>query len=181
MYGLVNKAIEDMVLRQFGEEAWERIKTRAELDVAVFVSMQSYPDDLTHRLVRAASEELGISPAAIMSAFGEFWVQYTAKEGYGPMFEMAGETFPEFLQNLDALHARVGMSFPALRPPSFECTEVEATTLNLHYRSSREGLTPMVEGLVKGLGSHFQTEVTITQTANREEGADHDVFTLDFH
>ncbi|WP_193200238.1 heme NO-binding domain-containing protein [Nostoc sp. MG11] len=176
MYGLVNKAIQDMVCSRFGEEIWKEIKQKAEVNVEVFLSMEGYRDDITHRLVRAASVVLGLSSSEIMQAFGEFWVQYTAQEGYGEMMDMSGDTLPEFLENLDNLHARVGVSFPKLEPPSFECTEIEEDSLNLHYRSSREGLTPMILGLVKGLGTRFDTEVHVTQTQSRDEGAEHDEF-----
>ncbi|MEH2064181.1 MAG: heme NO-binding domain-containing protein [Nostoc sp.] len=176
MYGLVNKAIQDMVCSRFGEDTWKEIKHKAEVDVDVFLSMEGYPDDITHRLVKAASVILGLSSKDIMQAFGEFWVQYTAQEGYGEMMDMSGDTLPEFLENLDNLHARVGVSFPQLQPPSFECTEMEENSLSLHYRSDREGLTPMILGLVKGLGSRFDTEVHITQTQSRDDGAEHDEF-----
>ncbi|MCW5317818.1 heme NO-binding protein [Nostoc sp. KVJ3] len=176
MYGLVNKAIQDMVCSRFGEETWKEIKHKAEVDVDVFLSMEGYPDDITHKLVKAASVVLSLSPTAIIQAFGEFWVQYTAQEGYGEMMDMSGDTLPEFLENLDNLHARVGVSFPKLQPPSFECTDMEENSLSLHYRSDREGLTPMVIGLIKGLGARFDTEVHITQTQNRDEGAEHDEF-----
>ncbi|QKQ77132.1 heme NO-binding domain-containing protein [Nostoc sp. TCL240-02] len=176
MYGLVNKAIQDMVCSRFGEETWKQIKHKAEVDVDVFLSMEGYPDYITHKLVKAASVVLSLSPKQIMQAFGEFWVQYTAQEGYGEMMDMSGDTLPEFLENLDNLHARVGVSFPKLQPPSFECTDMEENSLSLHYRSDREGLTPMVIGLIQGLGTRFDTEVHITQTQNRDEGAEHDEF-----
>jgi len=176
MYGLVNKAIQDMVCSRFSEETWKVIKHKAEVDVDVFISMEGYPDDITHRLVKAASDVLGLSPTEIMQAFGEFWVQYTAEEGYGEMMDMSGDTLPEFLENLDNLHARVGVSFPKLQPPSFECTDMEENSLNLHYRSDREGLTPMILGLVKGLGNRFDTQVHISQTQSRDEGGEHDEF-----
>ncbi|MBN3880897.1 MULTISPECIES: heme NO-binding domain-containing protein [unclassified Nostoc] len=176
MYGLVNKAIQDMVCSRFGEDTWKTIKHKAEVDVDVFLSMEGYPDDITHKLVKAASVILGLSSSEIMQAFGEFWVQYTAQEGYGELMDMSGDELPEFLENLDNLHARVGVSFPKLQPPSFECTDIEENSLSLHYRSDREGLTPMILGLVKGLGSRFDTKVHITQTQNRDEGAEHDEF-----
>jgi hypothetical protein len=180
MYGLVNKAIEDMVCSHFGEETWQQIKQGAEIEFDSFISMEGYPDDITHRLVKSASQVLGLSAAEIMQAFGEFWVRYTAEEGYGDLMEMSGDTLPEFLQNLDTLHARVGVSFPQLKPPSFECTDIEETSLSLHYRSTRQGLAPMVFGLVKGLGTRFETEVEITQVQKREEGEDHDEFLIQY-
>jgi hypothetical protein len=68
------------------------------------------------------------------------------------------------------------VSCPNLPPPTFECTDMEENSLSLHYRSDREGLTPMILGLVQGLGNRFDTEVDITQTQNRDEGAEHDEF-----
>jgi Haem-NO-binding len=186
MYGLVNKAIEQMVCTHFGQETWEQIRQKAEVDVELFLSMEGYPDDITHRLVRAASEVLDLSAQEIMHAFGEYWVTYTSEEGYGEMMSMSGSSLPEFLENLDDLHARVGVIFPKLQPPSFECLETNHPTaadeeaLQLHYYSEREGLAPMVVGLVKGLGKRFDTEVDVTQTSNRNDGADHDAFLVKY-
>jgi Haem-NO-binding len=185
MYGLVNKAIEQMVCSNFGEETWLQIKQKADIEVDMFLSMEGYPDDITHRLVKAASEVLNMPAADIMHAFGEYWVTYTSEEGYGEMMAMSGNNLPEFLGNLDDLHARVGVVFPKLQPPSFECTEAEETaadgeSLQLHYYSDREGLAPMVVGLVKGLGKRFETEVDVTQTSDRNDGADHDEFLVKY-
>jgi Haem-NO-binding len=180
MYGLVNKAIADMVVTRFGTETWDEIRQKAHVEVDSFLSMEGYPDDVTHRLVKAASVVLNLTAAQIMEAFGEFWVDYTAQEGYGEMLDMSGDNLPEFLQNLDNMHARVGVSFPKLKPPSFECNETDENTLSLEYRSEREGLTPMVVGLVKGLGTRFDTEVDVTQTKSREEGADCDEFSIKY-
>jgi hypothetical protein len=180
MYGLVNKAIQDMVCSRFGEETWKQIKQKAEVEEDIFISMEGYPDDLTHKLVKAASVVLGLSSSKIMETFGEFWVEYTAQEGYGEMLDMSGDTLPDFLENLDNLHARVGISFPKLTPPSFECSEMKEDSLSLHYRSTRQGLTPMIIGLVKGLGARFDTEVDVTQTQSRDEGDDHDEFLVKY-
>jgi Haem-NO-binding len=180
MYGLVNKAIADMVVSRFGQETWNEIRQKAHVEVDTFLSMEGYPDDVTHRLVKAASAVLNLAPAQIMEAFGEFWVEYTAQEGYGEMLDMSGEDLPEFLQNLDNMHARVGVSFPKLKPPSFECNETEENTLSLEYRSEREGLAPMVVGLVKGLGTRFDTAVDVAQTKSREAGADCDEFSIKY-
>ena len=183
MYGLANKAIEQLVASRFGEEAWETIKRNAGVDIDVFVSMEAYPDDVTDKLVGAATAVLGLSADEILEAFGEHWVSYTANEGYGDLLTLAGDTLPTFLQNLDHLHTRVGLMFPELKPPSFWCTDVGDDSLQLHYRPgvpSREGLGPIVVGAVKALARRFKTEVEIAQTAYRSQGADHDEFSIAF-
>jgi hypothetical protein len=176
MYGLVNKAVQDLVTKQFGETKWAEIKAKAGLDDETFVSMNSYDDSVTYGLVGAASEVLGMSPAAILEAFGEYWTLYTAKEGYGELIKMSGGNLVEFMKNLDNLHARVGLSFPDLKPPSFQVTDLTSDSLNLHYRSERQGLGPLVAGLIRGLGKMFNTEVEVALLESRESGSDHDVF-----
>jgi hypothetical protein len=181
MYGLVNKAIEEMVCTHYGESTWEAIKQEAALtDIDYFVSMESYPDDVTHRLVRAACKVLNLSSEEILQAFGEYWVTYTAEEGYGEMLAMAGDNLPEFLRNLDNLHMRVGLNFPELKPPSFQANAVDQNALQLDYHSGRQGLAPMVIGLLKGLGRRFKTEVDVSQTGDRNTGADHDTFLIKY-
>jgi hypothetical protein len=116
----------------------------------------------------------------LLEAFGEYWTLYTARKGYGNILALAGSTFVDFVQHLDHLHAHVAMSFPELRPPSFWCTDVTDGSLRLHYRSTREGLAPMVVGLLRGLGKMFDTAITIEHVADRARGADHDEFQIGF-
>jgi hypothetical protein len=178
MYGLVNKAVEDLVVSRFGEPTWESIKQRAGLDLDAFVSMEAYPDDVTYKLVSAASQILDIPATAVLETFGEFWILFTAREGYGHLLDLAGADLPTFLHHLDQMHTRVAASFPHLKPPSFWCADVAPGSLELHYRTHRRGLAPLVVGILRGLGKRFGTEVDITQTESRDAGADHDVFAV---
>jgi|SRR5215831_15761191 len=183
MYGLVNNALQGMVCSRFGENRWEAIKRNAHVNVDVFVSMEAYPDEVTYKLVDAASRVLDLSNEEILNAFGEYWVSYTAKEGYGEILNLAGRTLPDFLRNLDNLHTRVGLMFPRLKPPSFWCTDVCSDSLRLHYRpglSSRTGLAPLVIGLLKGLAVRFNLQLEVDHTAKHHEGADHDEFVISF-
>ena len=176
MYGLVNQAIRDMIVVNYGVDVWSQVRQEACVEVDRFEGMEPYPDDLTHRLVMAASVVLKADPHALLRAFGEFWVKYTAAEGYGPLMDIAGSSLPEFLGNLDDLHVRVGVNFPKLVPPSFDAEEQDEGVMHLHYHSHREGLAPMVIGLVEGLGDRFDTPVEVDQLASRAAGAPHDVF-----
>ena len=177
MYGLVNRAIEQMVCRDHGEATWQVIRQEAGVDIEGFVSNSPYPDDVTYRLVGAASKVLGAPAGVILKAFGEFWVLHTALESYGPLMRAGGRTVQEFLLKLPHFHTRVQMIFPELRPPEFECSEVTDHSLLLHYRTTRPaGLEPFVEGLVHGIGRMFDTEVEVRMLENRGDGADHSVF-----
>ncbi len=176
MYGLINRGIKDFALAQGGEALWNNVRHRAGLDVDTFISMDAYPDELTYGLVQAASEELAMDPAVFLEQFGEYWVLYTGQEGYGPVMDAAGNSLEEFLGNLDGLHARVRLSMPDLKPPGFSCTVNPDGGCTVAYYSTRQGLEPLVVGLLKGLGRRFDTPVSV-----RAGGRSRDNGTVLFH
>jgi hypothetical protein len=180
MYGLVNKAVEDLAVQLGGGALWSAIVERAGLETPVFVAMESYDDAVTFRLVEAAGGILGLSQSEVLEAFGAHWILYTGREGYGPMLSAMGTTLPQFLGNLDAMHSRIALSMPALRPPSFACEELDGQRLLVRYWSERPGLAPMVTGLLKGLGARFDLDVTVTATTPRPDGVDHDTFLVTY-
>lgn len=180
MYGMVNKAIEEMVCMHHGEDAWEQIKAKAGVEVDVFISNEGYPDEITYKLVGAASELLGAPAETILETFGEHWILHTARKGYGGLMEAGGKSLAEFLVNLPNFHSRVVLMFPKLQPPRFECSEVTESSLNLHYFTHRPGLSHFVVGLVKGLGKLFDTPVEVQQVQNKSDGADHDIFAVNW-
>ena len=180
MYGLVNRAVEELVCTRFGEATWEAIRIESGVDIEVFVSMEPYPDDMTYKLVNAASKILGIPAETVLITFGEYWTLYTAREGYGELLKMSGNTLPEFLRNLENMHARVGLLYPELQPPSFECTDVNDQGMLLHYRSHREGMAPLVIGLLQGLSKMFAVKLAVEHIQKRPVDGDHDVFQLTY-
>jgi hypothetical protein len=179
MYGLVNQGVQDLAVQLGGDDLWEKIKQRAGVDVEAFVGMEVYPDDITERLVLAAAATLDLSPADVLRTFGRHWILYTARKGYGAVFETMGRTLPEFLGNLDAMHARLSLSMPHLEPPSFVCEQLENGRLRLEYWTERTGLAPMVVGLIEGLAESFDLHVRMTQTMSKDDGADHDEFLVE--
>jgi hypothetical protein len=162
MYGLVNKAIEALVTEVKGADVWEAVKRKAGVDEPTFISMQSYPDEITYNLVGAASDILEMPAEEILRLFGRHWILYTAQVGYGDLLDINGTTLKEFINNLDAMHSRVASTMPELSPPSFECSDIDENTIEVLYFSDREGLAPMVTGLLEGLGEKFEMQVEVT-------------------
>ena len=176
MYGLVNSAIMDLLVSNHGEEIWQPVKAKAGVEDEIFISTESYPDEMTYRLVGAAAEVLGLPAEEILNQFGRWWVLHTGRENYGHLLKFGGRTLGEFLQNLPNFHTRVVMMFPKLQPPMFECSDVQEGELRLHYRSHRRGLSAFVIGLLEGLGEMFTVGVRIRHEEKLDAGADHDVF-----
>jgi hypothetical protein len=179
MYGLVNKAVEQLVKVQFGEDKWIEIKNRAGVD-GNFVAMGSYPDEVTYKLVGAASEVLGAPAEAILEAFGEHWIQYTVDEGYGSMMSLYGDSVFEFLHNMNSLHSQIRLTFPELKPPSITCDELPGGQLQVNYISERDGLAPMLVGLLKGLGKRFGTPVEVEAVVLENAPVGHATYTVSY-
>lgn len=178
MYGLVNRAIEQLVISLRGESGWRGVCAHAQLPDDGFVAMQSYDDEVTYRLVKSVSERMGIPAEDVLEGFGEYWITYTAAEGYGAMMNSGGSNLREFLGNLNDMHGRVESIFPHLRLPQFRVSEISELEYLLHYASSREGLAPMVIGLVKGLAKRFNQNVEIHLQLPRATPQDEDIFLI---
>ena len=176
MYGLINQGMHDLAVQIGGEELWREIKSRADVGLEAFVGMDTYPDDVTYRLVEATSAAIGISTTEVLRAFGKHWILYTARRGFGAIFDTMGRSLPTFLANLDTMHARLSLSMPEMRPPSFVCEQFSDDRIRLEYWSERAGLAPMVIGLLEGLGEMYGVMVSVDQTVDRVDGADHDEF-----
>jgi hypothetical protein len=176
MYGIVNKAIEELVIENFGEKKWEAIKERSSVDLPFFVSNEPYPDDITYRLASAVFEEMNMSLSDVLVAFGEWWVLRTSKQKYGSLMDAGGTNLKEFLLNLPAFHNRIMLIYPKLMPPEFRITELGENSIWVHYYSQREGLQDFVRGLLQGLGKMYETPVSVTLMAGKNETLDHDVF-----
>lgn len=162
MYGMVNNSLESMIREVYGDDVWLEVKRAAGVDVDVFINNDGYPDEMTFRLVVAAAERTLQSTDLLLREFGAYWVQKTARIGYGDILASCGRTLQEFLCNLPHLHTRVALLFPELSPPEFACTNIQPDSLRLIYRSSRQGLTYFVIGLIEGLGTMFNTTVSVS-------------------
>jgi hypothetical protein len=180
MYGLVNKAIQDLVCENFGEDKWIQIKEMSNFQDEGFIGLESYPDELTYKMVKNASIVLGKDSSIIMEAFGEYWILYTANEGYGEMLELAGDNLTDFLNNLDMLHNRVNNIMPELVAPQFSTRNETSNSIELEYRSKRAGLESMVIGLLKGLGKRFDKECIVSHIQTKDENNDCHVFKIEW-
>ncbi len=178
MYGLVNKAVQDLISSRFGDAMWRRILDESGVAVKRFLAMEPYDDQVTLDLVATASRILDVPADDILEEFGEYWTVYTVEEGYGHLLESTGNDLGECLANLDNLHTRVGLAMEALRPPSFVYEDCGDGIARLHYHSSRAGLAPMVLGLLRGLSRRFATPIQVALVEDRRNGAEHDVFEI---
>ena len=181
MYGLVNQGVRDLAIELGGEQLWHEIAAAAGVGDETILSTRVYPDEVTYRLVAAASSVLRLTPDEVLHAFGRHWILYTARRGYGAIFDTMGSSLPSFLAHLDAMHARISLSMPELTPPSFVCEQLAEDRLRLEYWSHRPGLAPMVGGMLEGLGEYFGLSLSVVHSVTRADDADHDEFMVVYH
>jgi hypothetical protein len=179
MYGLVNRAIEQLVVSSKGDAAWQRVCIRAGVGADGFVAMCPYDDSVTYRLVEAVSDELAVPAGQVLEAFGEYWILYTADEGYGELMAAAGPDMRSFLSNLDDMHGRVETVFPQMKLPRFRIEPLDGGALRVFYGSERDGLAPMVTGLLRGLARRFSQQVSVRHLTQRRDARDEDVFLVE--
>lgn len=176
MYGIVNKAIQDLITDKFGESEWEAVKEKSGVDVDFFLSNEPYDDAITYKLAGAASEVLGLSVGEVLNAFGEYWVLKTGREKYGGLMEAGGRNLKEFLINLPMFHNRIMLMYPKLTPPEFRVSDIAENSIHVHYHSKREGLQEFVRGLLNGLSKMYQADAVIELVQTRDSGSTHEIF-----
>ena len=179
MYGLINNSLKNMILEQFGEQQWQQVLESSGVPEDSFLTMRSYDDSVTYSLAGAASEVLGAPVEACLEMFGEYWVLETASKSYGMLLDAAGKDMMEFLSNINALHDRITSTFLNYIPPEF-FVEKKGNHYLIHYMSTREGLTPFVVGLLKGLAKRFNIKLDIlSQTELEVDLGAHTIFEVE--
>ena len=146
MYGIVNKAIEDLVRENFGDDLWENVKQSSGVDIDFFLSNEPYDDEITYKIAESVAVHTGISLDAVFTTFGEWWVLRTGKEKYGGLMEAGGKSLKEFLMNLPVFHNRVMLIYPKLSPPEFRVSDANDNSVCVHYPFQ----TKRAAGICKG-------------------------------
>lgn len=179
MYGIVNQAIQDLVVENYGQDNWNQILNRCGIEETHFISNEPYEDGITFELVAATSEVLSISQEDILESFGKFWILNTGRKRYGDLMKAGGRDFVDFMMNLPNFHSRIMLIYPNLCPPEFIIEEASEKKIILHYYSVRDGLTYFMFGLIKGIAEMFQQNIDVTLVGSEKKTVWHDTFLIE--
>lgn len=83
---------------------------------------QVYDDEMTFKLVTAASNVSGLPVEVCLEEFGKHFLVYCQKNGYDQILRVLGSNLYDFLTNLDNLHDHLASIYPGMRAPSFRVT-----------------------------------------------------------
>uniref|UniRef100_A0A8C5CLL0 guanylate cyclase n=1 Tax=Gadus morhua TaxID=8049 RepID=A0A8C5CLL0_GADMO len=169
MYGFINTCLKSLVTEKFGEETWEKLSSLAEVQ-DTFMTYEVYDDTVTLRLVKEACSMLDVSPEVVLKLFGEHFFSFCKQAGYDTMLRTLGGNLTEFIENLDALHSYLALSYQEMNAPSFRVEKIEGDGMLLHYYSDRKGLYHIVPGIIEAVAKDFfDSEVTMTILNQSEE------------
>jgi hypothetical protein len=163
MYGMVNNAFRQYVIDRDGEAAWNAILAQAGLETAEFGAMTAYDDEVTFSIVGTMVAESGRDIGELLRDVGRSWIGFAKTTHFAGLLAMAGRDFETLVNNLDDMHAKIKVSLPTIRPPSFDCVRRDDGLLEISYHSEREGLFPFVEGILEGLAADFGEQVDIIE------------------
>lgn len=179
MYGMIHKAMRDMVKSDSSEITWDKIQEVTGVGEEDFLSLRSYDDEVCYRLLDGISQVLNLSPDECLTRFGRYWIMVTAANNYDTILRAHGRNTIELLDNLNHMHNVMRSSFSAYSPPDFKVEHLGTGECLLHYFSSRQGLTPFLKGLLTGLGEFYDENIQILSITERKvESGEHSEFHL---
>jgi hypothetical protein len=163
MYGIIHKAMQSFVVKTRGPETWSRIAAACGFEDQHTLSSVHFEDKHTIALGQAAANELGVSLGEVLYPVGVYWTEFAKAEGYGALFDMAGDTLPEFLSNLNRMHGSLKITLTEAVMPSFKLLKESPGRYEVFYSSPRKNMEPFVKGLLEGLaGTHFREPADVT-------------------
>lgn len=177
MKGIVFNLLQEVVVAEHGEAAWDALLTSAGLDGA-YTSLGTYDDAQLLALVAAASQALGLSERQVVRWFGVQAMPLFA-ERYPALFA-AHDNARDFVLTLnDIIHPEVRKLYPGADVPEFDFDAADDEVLGMTYSSARK-MCDFAEGLIEGAASHYGQHVDIEQPECMHDGAAHCRFRLRF-
>ncbi|XP_021251784.1 guanylate cyclase soluble subunit beta-2-like isoform X2 [Numida meleagris] len=171
MYGFINTCLKSLVVEKYGEEIWEKLRLQAGVQDS-FLTFGVYKDEITMQLVDKACKILGVPADLVLREFGEYFFEFCKRSGYDHMLRTLGGNLYEFIENLDALHSYLSLSYQEMNAPSFRVEKNEDGSMHLHYYSDRRGLYHIVPGIIGAAALDFfniEISMEIVNQAEEEE------------
>lgn len=168
MYGMIHRAMKDMVCEQLGKEAWFALEKKLHIGPAELLTGMVYDDALTLDIVTEAAARLNLTVEECLLEFGRYWIRFADKGAFSSIMNFTGQNFHNFINNLDHMHLAVSAAMPGTRLPSFTTLQCSEDHLVVEYRSERIGMENFVRGLFQGLLERFRCEGQVSVESRGE-------------
>lgn len=152
----------------YGARSWTNLLKIAGVEEKVYLG-KAYPDMEMATLIEAAATLAKKSVPELLETFGEFLSPHLLTI-YGHLIKREWRTL-EVIENAERVgHGTVRQQEPGVAPPFLRVKRLGREKVVLIYSSPRK-LCALAVGMIKGLGKHFNEEVSVQQTTCMHRGA----------
>uniref|UniRef100_A0A8C7NVT3 guanylate cyclase n=1 Tax=Oncorhynchus mykiss TaxID=8022 RepID=A0A8C7NVT3_ONCMY len=104
----------------------------------------------------------------VLKLFREYFFSFCKMAGYDTMLRTLGGNLVEFIENLDALHSYLALSYQEMNAPSIRVEKNDDGRMLLHYYSDRKGLQCLAKvfGPLELLGHNHEVERHLLDISN---------------
>jgi hypothetical protein len=178
MYGVIFDFLREYVIENHGgKPTWDTLLKANGYNFKIFFPVTEYPDEEIVALAVTAAEALKLPLPAVLEDFGvhvghrlvTFYHMYTKP--------LTWKTF-EIIENAGpCIHHAIHKHNPLRKPPKLTAMRETETLMVLKYYSHRK-LCPVVKGIIRGLGEHYNESFHIEETQCMHNGASECVFNI---
>ena len=166
MKGTIVKAMEKLVIKNFGITKWEEcLELSGYEDDHIFMLGEDIKEDKVFELINNISKISGLTTQEIFDAFGEYWINDYAPKLYSHFYNF--KTSKEFILEIDKIHDRLTAEIKNAKPPHFEYSWKSDNVLIINYYSNRN-LIGLAISLLKGISKYFNENLTITKLNEKQ-------------
>ncbi len=152
----------------YGTQSWSKLLKIAGVEEKVYLG-KAYPDVEMVALIGAAATVAGKSVPELLEGFGEFLSPHLLTL-YRHLIKREWRTL-ELIEHAERVgHSTVRQREPGTAPPFLHVKRLGPEKVILIYSSPRK-LCALAVGMIKGLGKHFDEEVSVQHSTCMHRGA----------
>ena len=170
MHGIVHQRLKAYVERGAGEDAWETVLDRADVEPTLYLAVSHYPDAEFESLFATLVELTGHDRTTLERDFGHFLAPtlHSTFPGHRP----DASSYADLLCELDSLAASFAGS--ESDPPTVAGERTDGT-ITVTYRSER-GYCAIAHGVLEGMAEPYDATVGVEEVDCESDGADRCTF-----
>ncbi len=155
MHGLVNRALQCLLIDTYGVDRWSAIARAATVDAAGFEAMLVYDDAVIESVLATASAELRKPVEELLEDMGTYLVSHTNMGRVRRLLRFGGDGFEDFLHSLDDVPGRARLAVPDLVVPAMVLSDMGEGRYSLECRARPAWLSHIVLGALRTMADDY--------------------------
>lgn len=170
MHGILHKSLKTYVAENMGEDVWDDVLERADIDPKLYLPVSHYPDTDLTRSLSVIAEMSGHDESAIQRDFGAFLADDLLST-FKAHVRDDWTTF-DLLEGLPGIYEQIEAQNPETTTPDVSTERLSEDVAVVEFRSERD-LCTLGEGIVIGVGEELDDPCKVTQELCTRDGEDH--------